>query len=61
MLNHTIIRTIILGVLLLWTAGIVWTILRDPLNVEPGIILPALICAAGFVGLARWQKTHRHK
>ena len=61
MLEGKIIRSLIFVGALIWTAWIVWTILRDPLYVDPEIILPALCCAGIFVGLACTRKTHRHK
>lgn len=61
MLEGKSIRSLIFVGALIWTAWIVWTILRDSLHVDPEIILPALCCAGIFVGLARTRKTHKHK
>lgn len=53
MTKKKILRTLLLLVLLAWTATIFWTLLQDPLGESSSILPSALLCTAGFILLAR--------
>lgn len=61
MLNNRFVCRLLLVVLLLWTLNIIWRIFCEPFEVESALIIEALLCTAGFLVLARSDRTMRKK